>query len=164
MITRAEVEKLGARHAVEPTVLSLYLTVPPHPAPLSLLTARADELIAAAEGAVGRPAGKQDRNAVREKLATSCRDWPGRTVAVFACADVGLLEAFPLPGLVRERAVLGIRPHIRPLLNECGALPERVSRAPHSLVPPRAPGLGTGTACAHDGGRARRGTATITSR
>ena len=125
MITRAEVEKLGARHAVEPTVLSLYLAVPPHPAPLSLLTARADELIAAAEAAVGRPAGKQDRNAVREKLATSCRDWPGCTVAVFACADVGLLEAFPLPGLVRERAVLGIRPHIRPLLAAVQQCPEQ---------------------------------------
>ena len=37
-------------------------------------------------------------------------------MAVFACADVGLLEAFPLPGQLRERAVLGVRPHIRPLL------------------------------------------------
>ena len=51
MITRAEVEKLGALHVVEPTVLSLYLTVPPQPAPLSLLAARADELIAVAEAA-----------------------------------------------------------------------------------------------------------------
>jgi len=29
MITRAQVEKLGALHAVEPTMLSLYLAVPP---------------------------------------------------------------------------------------------------------------------------------------
>jgi hypothetical protein len=28
MITRAEVEKLGAMHAVEPTMLSLYLAIP----------------------------------------------------------------------------------------------------------------------------------------
>ena len=41
MITRAEVEKLGAPHALEPTMLSLYLAVPPRPAPLSLLAARA---------------------------------------------------------------------------------------------------------------------------
>jgi len=118
MITRAEVEKLGAMHTVEPTVLSLYLAVPPQPAPLSLLAARADELIAAAEAAcgAGRPAGQQDRNAVREKLALCGRDRPGRMVAIFACAEAGLLEAFPLPVLLRERAVLGIRPHIRPLL------------------------------------------------
>ena len=29
MITRAQIEKLGALHAVEPTMLSLYLAVPP---------------------------------------------------------------------------------------------------------------------------------------
>ena len=53
MITRAEIEKLGATHAVEPAILSLYLAVPPHPAPLSALAGRADELIAAAEAACG---------------------------------------------------------------------------------------------------------------
>jgi hypothetical protein len=31
MITRAQIEKLGALHAVEPTMLSLYLAVPPRP-------------------------------------------------------------------------------------------------------------------------------------
>jgi len=112
MIIRAEVEKLGALHVVEPTVLSLYLAVPPQPAPLSLLAARADELIAVAEAAgagrpagkagagrpagkagAGRPAGKQDRNSVREKVALCGRDWPGRMVAIFACAEAGLLPA-----------------------------------------------------------------------
>ena len=51
MITRAEVEELGAWHGVEPTMLSLYLAVPPRPALLAPLAARADELIAAAETA-----------------------------------------------------------------------------------------------------------------
>ena len=37
MITRAQIEKLGALHAVEPTMLSLYLAVPPS----ANLTARA---------------------------------------------------------------------------------------------------------------------------
>jgi hypothetical protein len=40
-------------------------------------------------------------------------------VAVFACADVGLLEVVGLPEAPEtspERAVLGIRPHVRPLL------------------------------------------------
>ena len=49
MISRAEVEKLCARHVVAPTMLSLYLAVRPPPAALSLLADRADELIAEAE-------------------------------------------------------------------------------------------------------------------
>jgi len=116
MITRAEVEKLGALHAVEPAMLSLYLAVPPPPADLSVLTARAGELMDAAEAASGRAVAEQDRNAVREKLAACARDWPGPTVAIFACAGSGLLEAIPLPCPLPERGVLGIRPHIRPLL------------------------------------------------
>ena len=115
MITRAEVEKLGALHAVEPTVLSLYLAVPPSAA-LSALTARARELIAAAEAASGQAVEPQVSERVRDKLATCARDWPGRTAAVFACAGSGLLEAISLPCPLPERAVLGVRPHIRPLL------------------------------------------------
>ena len=115
MITRAEIEKLGALHAVEPTMLSLYLAVPPS-ADLPVLTTRAGELIAAAEAASGQAVEPQARDRVREKLATCARDWTGRTVAVFACAGSGLLEAIPLPCPLPERAVLGVRPHIRPLL------------------------------------------------
>src|SRR6187397_2682731 len=48
MITRAQIEKLGALHAVESTMLSLYLAVPPS----ANLTARAGELIAAASTVV----------------------------------------------------------------------------------------------------------------
>ena len=55
MITRAEVEKLGALHAVEPTMLSLYLAVPPSADP-SVLSARAGELVAPAEAASGQAA------------------------------------------------------------------------------------------------------------
>jgi hypothetical protein len=116
VITRADVQKLAALHAVEPTMLSLYLAVPPPPADLSVLTARAGELIGAAEAAAGRAVEERDRNSVRAKLMACARDWPGRTVAIFACAGSGLLEAIPLPCPLRERGVLGIRPHIRPLL------------------------------------------------
>jgi hypothetical protein len=49
-------------------------------------------------------------------LAARAREWPGRTVVIFVCAEVGLLEAFPLSCAVPERAVLGTRPHVRPLL------------------------------------------------
>jgi hypothetical protein len=112
MITRAQVEKLGALHAVEPTMLSLYLAVPPP----ANLTARAGELIAAAEAACGQRLAARDRDWVLEKLPSCARDCPGRTMAVFACAASGLFEAIPLPCPLPERGVLGVRPHIRPLL------------------------------------------------
>ena len=122
MITLAEAGKLSAVHSGHPDVLSLYLTIPRNPADLRELPAGADDLITAAEGAAGSAgrAAAQDRQAIREKLQLSGRDWLGRTVAVFACAAAGLFEAFPLPGPLPgplpDRAVLGTRPHIRPLL------------------------------------------------
>src|SRR6516225_2171046 len=118
MITLAEAGKLGAVHAVRPGVLSLYLAVPLDLAELRGLPTRADDLIAAAESAAGGCGhiAEKDRSSVREKLQLSGRDWLGRTVAMFACADAGLFEAFPLPCRLPDRAVLGIRPHIRPLL------------------------------------------------
>jgi hypothetical protein len=127
MITRAEVEKLGAVHAITPAVLSLYVTLPSLPAELSDLTARARDLIAEAETVVGGPGSlsEEDRKRALEMLAARAREWPGRTVAIFACADVGLLEAFPLSCAVPERAVLGTRPHIRPLLAALQQWPTR---------------------------------------
>jgi hypothetical protein len=112
MITRAQIEKLGALHAVEPTMLSLYLAVP---APANL-TARAGELITAAEAACGQPLAAWDRDWVLDKLPPCTCDCTGYTVAVFACTGSGLFEAIPLPCPLLERAVLGVRPHIRPLL------------------------------------------------
>jgi hypothetical protein len=95
MITRAQIEKLGALHAVESTMLSLYLAVPPS----TNLTARAGELIAAAEAACGRPLAARDRDWVLEKLSPCVRDCTGRTVAVFACAGSGRRVAeFNVPG------------------------------------------------------------------
>ena len=118
LLTRAEVEKLGAVHAVTPEILSVYLTVPWPPGEPGDLAARAGELIADAESAVGGPGrlSEEDRTCALEVLAACARDRPGHTVAVFACADVGLLEALPLPCRAPDRAVLGTRPHIRPLL------------------------------------------------
>jgi hypothetical protein len=118
MITLAEAGKLGAVHTVHPGVLSLYLAVPLDPAELRCLRTRADDLIAAAENAVSgdRHVAAEDRSSVRESLELNGSHWPGRTVAVFACAEARLLEAFPLPCRLPDRAVLGVRPHIRPLL------------------------------------------------
>jgi hypothetical protein len=118
VIAVAEAGKLGGVRAAGPGVLSLYLTVPRNPADLRGLPADADDLIAAAESAAGASGGAapEDRQAVREELQVRGRDWLGRTVAMFACAGAGLFQALPLPGPLPDLAVLGIRPHIRPLL------------------------------------------------
>ena len=134
MIPCAQIEKLGALHAVEPTMLSLYLAVPPP----ANLTARAGELIAAAEAACGRPLMARDRDWVLEKLPPCARDCPGRTVAVFACADSGLFEAIPLPCLLPERGVLGVRPPPAPARQRCsGPEPASPDVAWWSEVPAR---------------------------
>jgi hypothetical protein len=122
MITLAEVEKLGRIHTIEPIVLSVYLNIPRSPAELSGLPRRVDELVAAAVRTAGRSGDlrEEDRRSARDKAALAGRDWPGHRVAVFACAEAGLLEVVGLPetgpGTWPERAVLGVRPHIRPLL------------------------------------------------
>jgi hypothetical protein len=72
-------------------MLSLYLAVPPS----ANLTARAGELIAAAETACGRPLAARDRDWVLEKLLPCLRDCTGRTVAVFACAGSGPVRGHP---------------------------------------------------------------------
>lgn len=120
MISWAEAGKLARMHAPERTVLSLYLTVPVDPAELRGLPARVGDLMAAAAGGpAGEECGRlrdEDRGAVRAEVAAHGRDWLGHGVAVFACADLGLLEVLPLRCEVADRAVLAARPHIRPLL------------------------------------------------
>jgi hypothetical protein len=117
MISQADVEKLRTIRAPEPTVLSLYLPVPLDPAELRGLPARAGDLIASATaggGAAQVPVA--DRDAVVQLVAASGRDWLGHTIAIFACGELGLLEALPLPCPAAERAVLATRPHVRPIL------------------------------------------------
>lgn len=117
MITLAEAGKLGAVRTASAGMLSLYLAIPVDPAELRGLTARANDLInAAVDTARGRRVAEADRDAVREKLETNGRDWLGHTVAMFACTDAGLFEVLSLPCHMPDQAVLGIRPHIRPLL------------------------------------------------
>jgi peptide subunit release factor 1 (eRF1) len=121
MISRAEVDKLLSVRAAGPSVLSLYLWVPLDPAGLRGLPARAGELFAlAARDGPGTAGVVQlsaaDGRTVRGLVASRARDWLGHTVAIFACAELNLAEAFPLPCRLQERAVLATRPHVRPLL------------------------------------------------
>jgi Bacterial archaeo-eukaryotic release factor family 10 len=121
VISRAEVDKLLEVRAPGPPLLSLYVQVPLDPAELRGLPAHVGELFAlAARDGPGVPAavrvGAADAETVRGLLASHAREWLGRTVAIFACAELGLAEAIPLPCQLQERAVLATRPHVRPLL------------------------------------------------
>ncbi len=120
MITHAEVEKLLSIQAVDGLVLSAYLQVPVDPAALRGLPARVNDLLGLDAGAAAAPAAMRaradDERMVRGLLAAHGRDWLGHTVAMFAASQLDLLQAFPLPGRLPERAVLAARPHVRPLL------------------------------------------------
>jgi len=124
MITDADIEKLLAVRSARPTVLSLYLEVPSHPPAMRSLPARADELISEGAQADRNDAGQacgdrelgEDRSIVRRMLEVHARDWPGRSVAIFACGEPCLAEPLVLPSLAADRAVLATRPHVRPLL------------------------------------------------
>jgi hypothetical protein len=121
MISHADVEKLRGMRAPGPAVLSLYLPVPLDRAGVRGLAAQAEDLMAGAEargpdGASTARAGPADRDAVLGALTAQGRDWRGQTVAFFACQQLGLFEALPLPSVLPGRAVLATRPHVRPLL------------------------------------------------
>lgn len=120
MITRADVEKLLAIRAAEPSVLSLYLQVPVDLPALRGLPARAAELLALTGGGADDQGAPRVRDAdlqrVRTLLEINGRDWLGHTVAIFACGDMGLSETITLPCRLPDRAVLATRPHVRPLL------------------------------------------------
>jgi peptide chain release factor subunit 1 len=120
MISHADVEKLLGIQAADRSVLSVYLRVPVDPPALRGLQARVDELLALAGGSGDGPgaarARDEDRRMVRRMLEIHARDWLGHTVAMFACAQLSVSEAFPLLCRLPERAVLAARPHVRPLL------------------------------------------------
>lgn len=121
MISRPEVDKLLGARSESCSVLSAYIRVPLDPAGLRALPARADDLIslAARPGDGGeRPASvsQSDRQVARGLLEAGGHQWLGHTVAVFVCGELGLADAIPLPVQLSERAVLAMRPHVRPLL------------------------------------------------
>jgi hypothetical protein len=121
MVTHAEVEKLLGVRSADPSVLSLYVSVPQHPPALRGLPARADDLLSAARSAAAEDrsvaqARDEDRRLARRMLELHAREWLGHTVAIFACTGPRLAEAFVLPGTFEDRAVFAMRPHVRPLL------------------------------------------------
>jgi hypothetical protein len=110
------------RELWDPTgcLLSVFITVPPDPAALREFPARLDRLLATARP-VGVDAGagrrvQAARAAVRETGVARAREWFGRTVAIVASGDGGVLEEMRLPCVVPDRAVFGRRPYLRPLV------------------------------------------------
>jgi Bacterial archaeo-eukaryotic release factor family 10 len=141
MITEADVRKLCEVRAAGRSVLSLYLGVPGDPAALRGVPARADELLTeAVAGSADRRtvrARKEGMQAVRDLLAVHTREWLGQTAAIFAAAEAGLAEAFPLPCRIPDRAVLAARPHVRPLLvavQRCPAYQVAVADRQHAWI------------------------------
>ncbi len=116
MITHAELDKLRCILAPEESVLSLYVEVPLDPGSLRELPARAHDLIKAA--AEGQPArlSPEDEEVACGLVRAHAREWLGHTLAIVVCCELGLQEVVPLPDGVEERAVLAVRPHVRPLL------------------------------------------------
>ena len=120
MISRSGADRLRSLRASAPSVLSVYLPVPVDLAAHRALPTRARELIKSAairERNEIRPQVREaDLEAVIGAVASRSYDWLGRTAAIFACAEISLLEAIPLPGHLTEQAIIARRPHIRPLL------------------------------------------------
>jgi peptide chain release factor subunit 1 len=141
MISEAVVRKLRAIRAAGPSVLSLYVWVPLDVSALRGLPARADELLAVAtEGVDGWRVIQErsgERQTARKLLEVHAREWLGHTAAIFACGEAGLAEAFPLPCRLPDRAVLAVRPHVRPLLvalQRCPAYQVAVVNRQHAWI------------------------------
>ena len=116
MISYSEVEKLRSIRAVDQSVLSLYVYVPPDSAELGQLPARAVDLMEIAAVATPDTVHREDELLARRTLGRHAREWLGHTLGIFVSEQLGLLEVVPLPGRFAERAVIAGRPHLRPVL------------------------------------------------
>lgn len=101
-------------------LLSVYVTVPPDPAALREFPAKLDRLLATARplmlgGSTGRQV-RAARAAVRQLGLSRVRDWFGRSTVIIASGDDGVLHEMKLAATVPDRAVLGRRAYLRPLL------------------------------------------------
>lgn len=120
-------EKIGELLRIrsdEPTVLSALWTLPRDPAEVSHgLGTRLHSLFSDVQAQVARETDDRRRQslnadieAARTALFAGARNWVGRSVAVFAARDLDLFLELRFPCALPNRAVLGTRPHVRPLL------------------------------------------------
>jgi hypothetical protein len=116
VISYGEVEKLRSTLAPDESVLSVYLYVDPDQANLHELSARTVKLITHAAAVTPGMLRAEDEQAAREAVAGHARECLGQTLGIFVSRQLALLEVIPLSGRFPERAVLAVRPHVRPLL------------------------------------------------
>ncbi|OGU28303.1 MAG: hypothetical protein A3K13_13665 [Gemmatimonadetes bacterium RIFCSPLOWO2_12_FULL_68_9] len=117
------VERLARLHAGEHWVVSCYLKLEPRDRArgkyLIKLKNRIRERLAWLEqrglGRVTREAVGRDLERVREYLEDPSNLPPGRGIAIFACAPLGLLAAVPLPQVFRSRLAVDRTPLVREL-------------------------------------------------
>jgi release factor family 10 len=123
MIDFGGVRSLLAIRPADHEVISVYMSVPLDPRQRRSLPARVEDLFAGHgdrygdSGAWAR-ARREELPAMRDWVTSQAHAWLGHSVAIFACHGIGLLEAVPLRGHVAERAVIGCRPYVRPLMAE----------------------------------------------
>jgi len=118
LITDAAIAELRTRRATDSPVISIYLNVPVDIADHRGMLTRARELLkGAADRHRGQPAiSETEISSIVNAIDARSHDWLGHTVAIFACAELGLFEALPMPGTADDVAVLAARPYLRPLL------------------------------------------------
>lgn len=128
MIDTAGVTRLLGLHARDRGIVSVYLNVPVDPAQRRGLLAHLDDVVAQNIGSGGNAdawtaARRWELPAIHREVSTRAHEWRGQSVAIFGCTGLGLLESIPLRGQVRERAAIGARPYVRPLLAELRRCP-----------------------------------------
>jgi len=131
MIDAAGVTRLLGIRARDRGIVSVYLTVPLDPAQRRGMPAHLDDVLAQGSRSGGDAqawvrARKSEMPAIRREVTAHAHEWRGRSVAIFGYARLRLLEAIPLRGQVRERAVISGRPYVRPLLAELQRCPSYV--------------------------------------
>jgi len=117
VITTSDADGIRALRCATPGVLSVYLPIPVDLADHRGLATRARELVKAAAGRAGSTGNvnEADLAAITQAIQHDSHDWLGHTIAIFACAETGLLVTWPLPRQISERAVISARPYTRPL-------------------------------------------------
>ena len=99
MINRADADRLRAVRATDPAVVSVYLQVPVDLAEHRALPVRARDLIKSAASQEPRAGGGMVRETDPEAIITAVtqdsHEWLGRTIALFACAQIEMFDNSP---------------------------------------------------------------------
>lgn len=128
MIDTAGVTRLLGLRTPAHGIVSVYLTVPLDPAQRRSLPAHLEDVLTQASAPGGNGDGRlrgrrPETPAIREEIASHAHQWLGRSVAIFASNELGLLETVPMRSQVRELAVISAHPYVRPLLAELQRCP-----------------------------------------